>query len=79
MLWEFSLVPRPYPAHARRRGLVSQVQILGQAPEAWSGQSDRRTAFIRIMWKREQVLQSYTAQSDFMKFIFHTDKFVTLR
>ena len=24
-----SLVPRPHPAHARRRGLVSQVQILG--------------------------------------------------
>ena len=26
-----SLVPRPHPAHARRRGLVSQVQILGPA------------------------------------------------
>ena len=25
----FSLVPRPHPAHMRRRGLVSQVQILG--------------------------------------------------
>ena len=33
-----SLVPRPHPAHARRRGLVSQVQILGPAPETRSGQ-----------------------------------------
>ena len=30
-----SLVPRPHPAHARRRGLVSQVEILGLAPETW--------------------------------------------
>ena len=34
-LWQrvtvYSLVPRPHPAHARRRGLVSQVQILGPA------------------------------------------------
>ena len=51
-----SLLPRPHPAHARRRGLVSQVQILWLAPELWTSQSDRRTAFIRIMWKREQVL-----------------------
>ena len=28
-----SLVPRPYPAHVRRRGLVSQGQILGLASE----------------------------------------------
>ena len=28
-----SLVPRPHPAQARRRGLVSQVQIIGVAPE----------------------------------------------
>ena len=34
----YSLVPRPHPAHARRRGLVSQVGMLGLAPEAWSGQ-----------------------------------------
>ena len=26
-----NLVPRPHPAHTRRRGLVSQVQILGLA------------------------------------------------
>ena len=37
-----SLVPRLHPAHARRRGLVSQVQILGLAPEAWSSQSNHR-------------------------------------
>ena len=30
--WD-SLVPRPHPAHARRRGRVSQVQILGLALE----------------------------------------------
>ena len=54
-----SLVPRPHPAQGRRRSLVSQVQILGLAPEAWSGQSNRRAAFIGIMRKREQVLQSY--------------------
>ena len=57
-----SLVPRPHPAHARRRGLVSQVQILGLAPETWSGQSYRRTAFIGIMQKREQLLQSYRSK-----------------
>jgi len=45
-LMQLSLVPRPNPAHTRRRGLVSQVQILGLAPKAWSGQSDRRRAFI---------------------------------
>ena len=45
------LMPRPHLAHARRRGLVSQVQILGLAPKAWSSQSDRRRAFIRIMQK----------------------------
>ena len=28
---EASLMPRPHLAHARRRGLVSQVQILGPA------------------------------------------------
>ena len=28
---ETSLVPRLHPAHTRRRGLVSQVQILGPA------------------------------------------------
>ena len=33
-----SLVPRPHPAHARRRGLVSQVGMLGLAPETRSGQ-----------------------------------------
>ena len=37
-------MPRPHPAHMRRRGLVSQVQILGLALEAWSGQSNRRVA-----------------------------------
>ena len=70
----FSLVPRPHPAHARRRGLVSQVPILGLAPETWSGQSYCRVAFIGIM-------HSYfnrTAQSDIMKFIIHTGKFVIL-
>ena len=46
-----SLVPRPHPTHTRRRGLVSQVPILGLAPEVWSGQSDCRTAFIRIIQK----------------------------
>ena len=46
-----SLVPRPHPAHARRRGLVSQLQILGLALEAWSGQSNCRAAFIGIMRK----------------------------
>ena len=34
-----SLVPKPHPAYTRRKGLVSQVQIFGLAPEAWSGQS----------------------------------------
>ena len=60
-LTALSLVSRPHPAHARRRGLVSQVQILGLAPETWSGQSYCRTAFIGIMRKRE-LLQSYRSK-----------------
>ena len=46
-----SLVLRPHPAHARTRGLVSQVQILGLALEAYSGQSNHRVAFIGIIRK----------------------------
>ena len=42
---------------------MPQVQVLGLAPEAWSGQSNRRAAFIGIMWKQEQILQSYHTQS----------------
>ena len=42
-----SFVSRPHPAHTRRRGLVSQVQILGLVPETWSGQSNCRIAFIK--------------------------------
>ena len=34
--WKLCLKARPHPAHVRRRGLVSQAQILGLAPEAWS-------------------------------------------
>jgi len=51
---------------------VSQVQILGLAPEAWSCQSDRRAAFSRS----ENKYFNRTAQSDVMIFIFHSDKFV---
>ena len=38
--WSYfsSLVSRPHPAHVRRRGLVSQVGMLGLAPETRSGQ-----------------------------------------
>ena len=62
---QISLVPRPHPAHVRRRGLVSQVEILGPAPEAWSCQSNRRVAFIGS----ENKYFNRTAQSDVMKFI----------
>ena len=55
----FSLMPRPHPAHVRRRGLVSQVPILGLAPETLSSQSYRRAA---LMQKREQLLQSYCSK-----------------
>ena len=55
----------------------SEVQTLGLAPKAWSGQSDRRRAFIKIMRKRNKYFNR-TAQSDIMIFIFHTDKFVIL-
>ena len=34
-----SHMTRPYPAHVRRRGLVSQVQILGLAPRVREMQS----------------------------------------
>ena len=53
---------RPHPAQARRRGLVSQVQILGLAPEAWSGQSNHKAVFIGIVRKQEQLLQSYCSK-----------------
>ena len=62
MLYICSLVPRPHPAHTRRRGLVLQVQILGLAPKVWSGQSDRRRAFIRMMRKRNKLLQSHRSK-----------------
>ena len=48
--------------HARRRGLVSQVEILGLALEAWSNQWNRRVVFIRIMRKQKQVLQSHRSK-----------------
>ena len=38
---------------------VTQVQILGLAPEAWSGQPNRRAAFNGITRKRELVLLLY--------------------
>ena len=38
-------MPRRQPVHARRRGRVSQAQIPGLAPEAWSGQSNRNNYF----------------------------------
>ena len=63
-----SLMPRPHPAHARRRDLVSQVQILGLTSQAWSAQSNRRAAFIGIMRKQEQVLQWYRSKR-VMRFI----------
>ena len=50
-----SLVPRPHPAHVRRRGLVSQVQILGLAPEAWSGQSNPQS---RVYWNNAEARTS---------------------
>ena len=53
-----SLMPRPHPAHMRIGGLVSQVQILGLATEAWSNHWNYRVAFIGIMRKWE-VLQWY--------------------
>ena len=51
-----SLVPRPHPAHVRRRGLVSQVKN----PWASSRSVERpiksqSSVIIRIMRKREQV------------------------
>ena len=33
-----NLVTRPHPAHMRRSGPMSQIQMLGLAPEAWSDQ-----------------------------------------
>ena len=45
-LWKFCLMPRPHPAHARRRGLVSKLQIRGLAPEAWNDQWNCRAPFI---------------------------------
>ena len=71
-LADVSLVPRPHPAHARRRGLVSQVQILGLAPETWSGQSNHRAAFIEIMRK----YFNRTAQSMLWDSLSNTEQFV---
>ena len=50
------LVSCPDPTQLTQgEGSVSKVQILGLAPEAWRGQSNRRAAFIGVMRKREQV------------------------
>ena len=57
-----SLMPRPHPAHVRRRDLVSQIQILGLAPEALSDLSNLGVALIGIMWQQEQVLQWYCSR-----------------
>ena len=70
---ETSLRAWTAPQLMQGEGVWCQVQILGLAPEAWSDQWNRRVATIWIMGKR---LQSYT-QSDIMKFIIHTDQFVT--
>ena len=48
-LFSHSLVPRPHPAHVRRRDLVSQVQIR-------SGQWNRRTTFIGLIQTWELVI-----------------------
>ena len=55
-----SLVPRPHLAHVRR-SLVSQVKILGLAPEVWNGQSDHTTAFIRIIVNTEARTSTCTS------------------
>ena len=74
VIWYFvcSLMPRPHPAHARRRRLVSQVQILGLAPEAWSTQSNHK------MRKQEQVLQTYRSNR-VIRFIIQHQQFVILQ
>ena len=39
----YSLVPRPHPAHARRKG--DRSGVTSPSPETWSGQSNCRAAF----------------------------------
>ena len=73
-----SLVPRPHPAHARRRGLVSQVGMLGPSSR---NEKQPMKSQSSVYWNNAEARTStsiVTAQSDVMKFIIHTGKFVIL-
>ena len=66
---DFSLVPRPPDSSRRGKGSgVTSPNPWAIAPEAWSGQSNCRAAFIGIMQKWELVLQSYHSKP-VMRFI----------
>ena len=64
--------PDPIQLTREDQGLVQQVQILGLALEGRSDHWNHRAAFIGS----ENKYFSRTTQSDVMKFITHTDKFV---
>ena len=64
------------PDHVRRRGLVSQVQILGLAPEAWSGQSNCRAAFIGIMWEVRTSISIIPLKVMLWNLLSNTEQFV---
>ena len=61
-LWSPSLVPRPHPAHGEEKG--SGVTSWA----TWSGQSDRKTAFIKKCWSENKYFNR-TTQSGVMKLI----------
>lgn len=65
------LFPNPTQLTPRKRGLVSQVQVLWLTPEVWSSQWNHRVAFIGM-----QEVGQVTTQSDVMKVIISTDKLV---
>ena len=65
-----SLVPRPHPV------LVSQVQIIGLAPEVWSGQWNRRALLLEECGGEKYF--NRTAQSVLWDSLSNTEQFVIL-
>ena len=59
-----SHMPRPYLAHTRRRGLMSQVQILGLAPKVLSDKWNCRAAFFGVMRRWKNFTFEYKSQSN---------------
>ena len=59
--FESSLMPRPHAPSSHNK-MGSGVTSSNPWAEAWNDQWNRKVAFIGLMWKRSQVLQSYLSK-----------------